>query len=200
MSEKVDFDRIRQFIFSEIGLTYYKDRENELRRKIDKALKQSNVLDYNQYLRLLRHDKVAGSKAFDDLVSELTIGETHFFRDEAVFGGLKDHILPLVIQKNQQTKRLWIWSAGCATGEEAYTIAILLQTHFAHLISDWDVGSPERTSTVCFCIAPFRVYTPTGHSAEHRRRSKGIVSSHAGETGASGRNTNNMSTFNIITW
>ena len=139
MSESVDFDRIRQFVFSETGLTYYQCRENELRRKIDKALKCTGASDYQQYLELLSVDADAGSKVFDDLISELTIGETHFFRDETLFTAVRDVALPVAIEKNKHKKRLWIWSAGCATGEEVYTIAMILQIHFANQLQGWDV-------------------------------------------------------------
>lgn len=139
MSELVDFDSIKQFVFSETGLTYYRSREDELRRKIDKALKHSGASDYRQYLGLLQIDRDAGSTVFDDLVSELTIGETHFFRDEALFAAVQDVVLPAAVENNQRKKRLWIWSAGCATGEEVYTIAIILQTRFAHRLQGWDV-------------------------------------------------------------
>ncbi|MFH1156610.1 MAG: CheR family methyltransferase [Pseudomonadota bacterium] len=88
---------------------------------------------------MLQNNPDEKSREFDTLVSELTIGETHFFRDEKLFDGIRDVVLPSVIKKNSSMKRLWIWSAGCATGEEAYTISILINRHFSHLLKDWDL-------------------------------------------------------------
>ena len=133
------FELIKHFVFSETGLVYYRDKEAELLRKVNRALKHSGSPDYLTYLKLLEKKDEEGSKAYDDLISALTIGETHFFRDEAMFKGLLDVVLPEVVNKNQNRKRLWIWSAGCATGEEAYTVSILLNEHYPHLLKDWDV-------------------------------------------------------------
>ncbi len=134
-----DFEKIKQFIFSETGLIYYQDKTDELYRKIHKAMEHSGAVDYRQYLSMITSSADEQSVAFDFLVSDLTIGETHFFRDEPLFNGLKDVILPEVIKKNRHEKRLWIWSAGCATGEEAYTLAIMIAQHFSHLLQGWDL-------------------------------------------------------------
>jgi chemotaxis protein methyltransferase CheR len=139
MKNPEDFNTIKRFIFSETGLTYYRDKEDDLRRKIDKAVKRSKAADYRQYLAMISsspHDRFG---EFDTLVSELTVGETHFFRDTELFRGIKEVVLPDVIQKNQQKRRLWIWSAGCATGEEVYSLSILINRHFPKLLQDWDL-------------------------------------------------------------
>lgn len=139
MNNHADLHEIMQFVFSEIGLVYYRDKENELCRKIDKAVKRSGAADYREYLAMIRNNRHEISREFDNLVSELTIGETHFFRDEKLFMGIKDKVLPAVIEKNKNRKRLWIWSAGCATGEEVYSISILINRYFSHRLQDWDL-------------------------------------------------------------
>ena len=64
----------------------------------------------------------------DLLASHLTIGETYFFRDRACFDALAEHALPALIRARRNgEKRLRLWSAGCCTGEEAYSLAILVQ-------------------------------------------------------------------------
>lgn len=64
------------------------------------------------------------------LSTYLTVGETYFFRDPLSFAVLDNYVLP-EIEKDRQGKPLRIWSAGCATGEEAYSIAISLMSHYA---------------------------------------------------------------------
>ena len=139
MNNHADLHKIMQFVVSEIGLVYYRDKENELCRKIDKAVKRSGATDYREYLTMIQNNRHEISREFDNLVSELTIGETHFFRDEKLFMGIKDTVLPAVIEKNKTRKKLWIWSAGCATGEEAYSISILINRYFSHRLQDWDI-------------------------------------------------------------
>ncbi len=73
---------------------------------------------------------------WQELIRELAIGETYFFRNQAQFRLLRKHIVPSLLrwQRETQTKRLLIWSAGCATGEEAYSLAIL----FHEMLNDYD--------------------------------------------------------------
>jgi chemotaxis protein methyltransferase CheR len=63
---------------------------------------------------------------FDDLVGELSVGETYFFREPAHFAFLGSEVLPDVQRRRGNTHTIRIWSAGCASGEEAYSLAILL--------------------------------------------------------------------------
>lgn len=74
------------------------------------------------------------------LVSHFTVGETYFFRDKAVFSALEEIVLPELIRKKRETGlRLKLWSAGCSTGEEPYSLAILL-TKLIPDIKKWDIS------------------------------------------------------------
>jgi chemotaxis protein methyltransferase CheR len=72
------------------------------------------------------------------MTEAMTIHETRFFRDGRVFDVLRDTILPRLIEAKSTTRRLRIWSAACSTGQEAYSVAMLLCEHFPALV-DWDV-------------------------------------------------------------
>ncbi len=67
-----------------------------------------------------------------------TVSETSFFRDEQPFEVLQTHVLPRLIAGRRRERRLRIWSAACSTGQEAYSLALLLVDGFAEL-ADWDV-------------------------------------------------------------
>ncbi len=84
--------------------------------------------ELERYVRLLQRSPET-DPAWQRLVHALTIGETYFLRDRGHFHILKDHVLPELIRQRraQGNLQLAIWSAGCATGEEAYSIAIVLQ-------------------------------------------------------------------------
>ncbi len=62
----------------------------------------------------------------EKLTAELTIGESFFFRNEDHFRALREHVVPAILRDHDENRELRIWSAGCATGEEPYSIAILL--------------------------------------------------------------------------
>jgi chemotaxis protein methyltransferase CheR len=68
----------------------------------------------------------------------MTIKETSFFRDSVPFELLRDKLLPELIRSNAEQRKLWLWSAACSTGQETYSLAMLLLEHFPQL-ADWDV-------------------------------------------------------------
>jgi chemotaxis protein methyltransferase CheR len=75
----------------------------------------------------------------ETLAAALTVGETYFFRDSQVFEAIEHSILPAVISRRREHERfLRIWSAGCSTGEEVYSLAIVLQ-RILHDIDDWSI-------------------------------------------------------------
>jgi chemotaxis methyl-accepting protein methylase len=74
-----------------------------------------------------------------DVVEYLTVGETYFFRDSSQISALRDTVLPDVIARRAADRRLRFWSAGCSTGEELYTLGILLLDHGLPPDPAWDV-------------------------------------------------------------
>jgi len=78
------------------------------------------------YYQLLSSNSNDSQLEWQQLALLLTIGETYFFRDRGVFSLLRDRLLPELIARNSGTRSLAIYSAGCSTGEEAYTLAIML--------------------------------------------------------------------------
>ncbi|HEY0857674.1 MAG TPA: CheR family methyltransferase [Albitalea sp.] len=83
---------------------------------------------------------VAGRAVVQALARQLSVGETYFFREPAAFDLLEHELLPaLVAERRRSTRRLRLWSAGCCTGEEAYSLAIVLRRLIPD-IADWDVA------------------------------------------------------------
>ena len=131
--------RLKDFVITATGLTYYADRDEDLAQRIGRRLSKLGLHDCTSYLQVLQ-DKHSGESEFDALVKELTIGETYFFRHREQFDALRDMVLPDIIQRKRDSRRLRIWSAGCATGPELYSIAILLKRDLADLVEGWDVS------------------------------------------------------------
>ena len=76
----------------------------------------------------------------ETLSSYLTVGETHFYRDKIIYDSLEKHVLPELIEaRRKHGKYLRIWSAGCSSGEEPYSVAILLHKMLAD-IHDWNIS------------------------------------------------------------
>jgi chemotaxis protein methyltransferase CheR len=107
--------------------------------KVRHRLAHNGLSSLSQYLDLLRHGE-AGKRELDDLIAELTVGETFFFRHPDHFDALRDHVLPEVMKRNEASRQLRIWSAGCSNGAEAYSIAILVHSVLGPRIKDWNVS------------------------------------------------------------
>jgi chemotaxis protein methyltransferase CheR len=120
-------------------LAFYADRDRLLTELIDARLALLGLRDFSAYVKLLA-DAEKGSEEMELLVGQLTIGETYFFRDEGQFAAIRDIVLPDILKRNQHLKQLRIWSAGCATGAEPYSLAILLSRELAHRIEGWQIS------------------------------------------------------------
>jgi chemotaxis protein methyltransferase CheR len=118
------------------GLELPAARQPDLRRAVDRALATTGLADGDELYRRLRDP--AGRQALDAFVGDLTIGETHFFRNRPQFEALERHILPELIERRRASRRLRVWSAACSTGEEPYSLAILLERLLPDRAS-WDV-------------------------------------------------------------
>jgi chemotaxis protein methyltransferase CheR len=109
----------------------------------------------------------------DALVQHLAIGETYFFRDRPSFDALETHILPRLLRDRASTRRLRIWSAGCSTGEEPYSIAMMLERaipdierwNISILATDIDVRSLARAECGCWGQWSFRETRPAEREA-----------------------------------
>jgi chemotaxis protein methyltransferase CheR len=113
--------RLRDLVTQRIGL----DLDQRMTVTPMDLLEQVNVRDIDAFLRELAVLPV-DSHVWQQVIDLLTVGETYFFRNQTQFAILRDHILPTIIEQNQHTRRLIVWSVGCATGEEAYSLALAL--------------------------------------------------------------------------
>jgi len=132
------FFKLKELISEKTGIVYYQDKESDLSIKIKKRMHSNGVYDYDKYWNLITNGE-EGEKEFHQLVNTLTIGETYFFRDKAVFQGIREMIIPQVIEKNRSIRSLRIWCAGCASGEEVYSLSIILKHEFSVFLSGWKV-------------------------------------------------------------
>lgn len=98
-------------------------------RRIHRRMQLQHIEDLEEYAELVRHNGNEARQFFDDLL----ITVTNFFRDPETFTVLERDIIPKLFEGKTAHDRVRIWSVGCATGEEAYSLAILLLEHASRL-------------------------------------------------------------------
>ena len=134
----VSLARVSAFVAESIGLHFPRERWRELERGLASAAEETNFADVSAYAHWLLSSPVSRTQ-LQTLASHLTIGETYFFREEKTFAALAEHILPALIRSRRGgEQRLRIWSAACSSGEEAFSLAILVRQLLPDL-ADWRV-------------------------------------------------------------
>lgn len=103
------------------GLVFGQARRADFERAVMAGMRRARVRAPSDYFAQV----AARAELMDDLVADITVGETYFFREPRQLAVLRTQILPDLLAQRPAGHRLRIWSAGCATGEEAYTLAIL---------------------------------------------------------------------------
>ena len=138
-SRDTTYRELKDYVVESTGLAYYQTRDEDFEERIDRRLRLLGITSCRTYLTLLR-DRLLGQTELDHLTTELTIGETFFFRDEKQFNAIRRLILPDLLERNASRKALRVWSAGCASGAEAFSLSIVLRDEFRERISGWEIS------------------------------------------------------------
>jgi chemotaxis protein methyltransferase CheR len=130
--------RLSEYLTAKIGFHFTKKRWNELHPKMAAAMIDFGFEDVGEFIEWLLSSSPT-QRQIEILASHLTVGETYFFRERRAFEIMEQSILPGLVDARRRTeKRLRFWSAGCSTGEEPYSIAILLNQLIPDL-KDWNI-------------------------------------------------------------
>ncbi|HUX34501.1 MAG TPA: protein-glutamate O-methyltransferase CheR [Gemmatimonadaceae bacterium] len=105
------------------GLVFGDARRATLEAALAKAIRAARTPDPGAYLDRLAVD----AALLDELVGAITVGETYFFRDPQQFAVIRGELIPALLGRHRSRRDLRVWSAGCASGEETYSLAIVLQ-------------------------------------------------------------------------
>jgi chemotaxis methyl-accepting protein methylase len=123
---------ICDFLNEQLGFTYNIHKKYLITTRLNKRLNKLGLHNYQSYLNLIKND-IRELNIFFDL---LTTNVTSFFREDSQLQILRHELLPTLINLGAGANRLRCWSAGCSSGEEAYTLAIILKETLG---MDWDI-------------------------------------------------------------
>lgn len=120
-----EFRLLRDFVYQHCGLHFTEDTKYLLEKRLGKRVQHHRLKNYRDYYYLLRYGRQKDQE-LTEVVDTLTTNETYFFREDFQLRTFTQEILPEIRTRQGDKKRLRIWSAGCSTGEEPYTIAMLI--------------------------------------------------------------------------
>jgi chemotaxis protein methyltransferase CheR len=127
---------VRDIVKDYCGLYFDDESRYLLEKRLSRRIRNHHLNDFRDYYRFIRYDARA-EEELSAIMDVLTVNETYFFREQNQLRAFSEEILEELKVANRDTRTLRIWSAGCSTGEEPYTIAMLLQEKSA--FNGWDI-------------------------------------------------------------
>ncbi len=119
------FRLIRDLLRDFCGIYFDDDSRYLLEKRLSRRVKKHHFGNFRDYYRFLLYDKQRDEE-LSSITDVLTVNETYFFREQNQLKTFGEEILPEIREKNRTKKRIRIWSAGCSTGEEPYTLSMIL--------------------------------------------------------------------------
>ncbi|MBL4762592.1 MAG: protein-glutamate O-methyltransferase [Gammaproteobacteria bacterium] len=130
-----DFDRLRKISIEHTGIVVTDDKFDMFYTRLARRIRALSIGSFSEYCDFLEANM---DTELHELVNSVTTNLTAFFREQHHFDYLKDEYIPQLIKKNKTNHRIRIWSAGCSTGEESYSIAMTLIQAIPNYKS-WDI-------------------------------------------------------------
>lgn len=131
-----DFDYIRDLVRREAAIVLEPGKEYLAVTRLDPIARSEGLGSVSDLVARLRAQ--GRSPLHEEVVDALTTNETSFFRDLHPFESLRTHVLPELMERNAWRRSLSIWCAACSTGQEPYSVAMLIREHFPELLR-WDL-------------------------------------------------------------
>ncbi len=131
-----EFEKISDLVKSLCGINLHQGKKELVKARLNKRLRALNLSTFDDYMAYIRKD--ASDDELITMLDAISTNLTSFFREQGHFDHLAKTILPqIAASRASSARRLRIWSAGCSSGEEPYTIAIVLHEHLSDFAS-WD--------------------------------------------------------------
>jgi two-component system CheB/CheR fusion protein len=147
--EEASLELVLERIRSARNVDFRNYKRATLRRRIERRMNERKCQNYGEYIELLERDPAE----VDIVISAMLIKVTRFFRDEDLWEHLTRVVVPELIMRKRSNKSLRVWCAGCATGEEAFSVAILLGELLGPALHSYDIrifGTDVDEAAVAF--------------------------------------------------
>jgi chemotaxis protein methyltransferase CheR len=134
--EESTFLRLRDLIYQSSGMHFDAKAQSTLERRLRPRVQALHLGSFEQYYLYLQFDRERREE-LQRALDAVAVHETYFFREARSLAAFGQEILQEVFERNRAARTLRVWSAGCSTGEEAYTLAILILE--SGLFDDWKI-------------------------------------------------------------
>jgi chemotaxis protein methyltransferase CheR len=132
------FEKMSKIIYDRSGIHFPENKKYVIESRLSHRLTELELEDFDQYIAYLTMGPYQMDE-FQEMFNRITINETSFFRNEAQLDVFEKVILPQLLEQRSSTKRLRIWSAACSSGEEPFTLAMLIHRSLGVRLSDWHI-------------------------------------------------------------
>lgn len=129
------FDLLRKLVAKYAGISLNETKRQLVYGRLARRIRAMNLPGFDTYCDLVRHE---GSAEIENFINAITTNLTSFFREQHHFECLAQQVVPMLLKTNAASRRIRVWSAGCSTGEEPYSIAMTLLDALGNN-AGWDV-------------------------------------------------------------
>ena len=137
MLAEQDFRYIQDLVRERAAIVLEPEKEYLAVTRLDPLVRRAGLGSLSELVAALREGRT--SALHEDVVDALTTNETTWFRDVHPFESLRTHVLPDLIERKRLSRTLCIWSAGCSSGQEPYSVAMLVRDEFPEL-DGWQIS------------------------------------------------------------
>ncbi len=131
-----EFIMIRDYIKEHFGINLGKEKKSLIYSRLRTILQEKGIEDFTEYFKFLLNDK--SGDAMIKFIDKVTTNHTFFMRETDHFDYFRDTVLPYVESKYKDSGDLRLWCAGCSSGEEPYTLQMIIKDHFKNSKTKWD--------------------------------------------------------------
>lgn len=135
-----EFKLISKIVYDKFGINLTEKKKSLVVGRLNKFIKNLGLNSFSEYYDVIINDPT--NESLLSLIDRISTNHTFFYRENGHFEYLVKEVLPKIIEKLKEkgSRDLRIWCAGCASGEEAYTLSMILNEFFGYNINEWDIG------------------------------------------------------------
>ncbi|TYQ15785.1 UNVERIFIED_CONTAM: chemotaxis protein methyltransferase CheR [Acetivibrio alkalicellulosi] len=133
---EIEFEKLSKYVKSNYGINLSEKKKTLVVGRLQNILVQNNFDSFSEYYDYVVKDTTG--EAVVNLLNKITTNHTFFMREADHFEFFKEKVLPFWTEQAKKSKDLRIWSAGCSSGEEPYTLAMIISDYLGDKMPSWD--------------------------------------------------------------